>query len=72
MRWGEIQLILLGKLYMRVNVFIQNPDGSLKIEGADYFYFFGVLMLVTAVLFTIVSRYYKPVSYFQEEEIATT
>ena len=50
-----------------VNIFIQNPDGSLKIEGADYFYFFGGLMFVTAVLFTMISRYYQPISYFQEE-----
>ena len=50
-----------------VNIFIQNPDGSLKIEGADYFYFFGGLMFVAAVLFTMISRYYQPISYFQEE-----
>ncbi len=61
--------ITLGNLVTAgVNMFIQNPDGSLKIEGAEYFYFFGGLMLITAVLFSIISRYYKPVSYFQEEE----
>ena len=60
--------ITLGNLITAgVNIFIQNPDGSLKIEGADYFYFFGGLMFVTAVLFTIISRYYQPISYFQEE-----
>ena len=51
-----------------VNVFIQNPDGSLKIEGADYFYFFAGLMFVAAVIFATLSRYYKPTSYFQEEQ----
>ena len=50
------------------DVWVQNPDGSLKIEGADYYYFFAVLMFVTAVLFTMVSRYYKPTSYFQKEQ----
>ena len=50
-----------------VNVFIQNPDGSLKIEGANYFYFFAGLMFITAILFTVFSRYYKPTSYYQKE-----
>ena len=50
-----------------VNIFIQNPDGSLIIEGANYFYFFAGLMFATAILFTIFSRYYKPISYYQEE-----
>ena len=50
-----------------VNIFIQNSDGSLKIEGANYFYFFAGLMFVTAILFTVFSRYYKPTSYYQEE-----
>ena len=60
--------ITLGNLVTAgVNIFIQNPDGSLKIEGADYFYFFGGLMFVAAVLFTMISRYYQPISYFQEE-----
>ena len=60
--------ITLGNLVTAgVNIFIQNPDGSLKIEGADYFYFFGGLMFVTAVLFTMILRYYQPISYFQEE-----
>ena len=60
--------IALGNLITAgVNIFIQNSDGSLKIEGADYFYFFGGLMFVTAVLFTMISRYYQPISYFQEE-----
>jgi len=50
-----------------VNIFIQNPDGSLKIEGANYYYFFACLMLLTAILFTIFSRCYKPTSYYQKE-----
>ena len=64
--------ITLGNLVTAgVNMFIQNPDGTLKIEGADYFYFFGILMVLTAILFSIVSRYYKSVSYFQEEKSAS-
>jgi POT family proton-dependent oligopeptide transporter len=52
-----------------VNIFIQNPDGSLKIEGADYFYFFAAIMFITAFLFAVFSRYYKAISYYQEEKI---
>ena len=51
-----------------VNIFIQNPDGSLKIEGDDYFYFFAGLMFVTALLFAVFSRYYKETSFYQKEE----
>jgi len=48
-----------------VNLFIVNPDGSLKLEGAAYFYFFSILMLVTAAAFGIYSRFYKEESYIQ-------
>ena len=36
-----------------VNFFIQNSDGTLKLSGADYFYFFVKVMVVTAILFVI-------------------
>jgi len=42
-----------------VNFFIANPDGTSKLEGADYFLFFTLLMLVTAFVFTITARFYK-------------
>ncbi len=46
--------ISLGNLFTSaVNFFIRNPDGSVKLAGADYFWFFTVLMLATAVLFTL-------------------
>jgi POT family proton-dependent oligopeptide transporter len=50
-----------------VNFFIQNPDGTLKLSGAAYFYFFVKVMLVTAVVFAIVSPFYKGRSYIQDE-----
>ena len=35
--------VSLGNIFTAmVNAFIQNPDGSLKIEGADYFYLFAI------------------------------
>jgi len=42
-----------------VNFFIENPDGTSRLAGADYFLFFTALMLVTAVIFALVIRFYK-------------
>ena len=62
--------ISLGNLFTSgVNFFIQNPDGSSKLAGADYFLFFTALMLVTAVLFTFVVRYYRGTTYIHEEQL---
>ena len=40
--------------------------GGLKLEGAAYFWFFTILMLVTAVLFVPFSLLYKERTYLQE------
>jgi len=50
-----------------VNFFIQNPDGSSKLAGADYFIFFTLLMLGTAMLFVLVAHYYRGETYIHEE-----
>ncbi len=50
-----------------VNKFIQNPDGSSKLEGASYFWFFAIAMVVTAALFVPVARRYKVKTYIQDE-----
>jgi POT family proton-dependent oligopeptide transporter len=42
-----------------VNFFIQNPDGTSKLAGADYFWFFSALMLATAISFAVASRQYS-------------
>ncbi len=63
--------VALGNLFTAlVNWFIQNPDGSLKLAGASYFWFFTILMLVTAVLFTIMVLFYKEEEYIQSREDA--
>jgi len=41
-----------------VNFFIQNPDGSSMLTGADYYLFFVLLMLVVSVLFMGVAKFY--------------
>jgi POT family proton-dependent oligopeptide transporter len=54
-----------------VNFFIQNPDGSVKLQGASYFMFFVWVMLGTAVLFAIVSPFYKGRTYLQDQAKVT-
>ena len=52
--------VAVGNLFTSVvNFIIQNPDGSSKLAGASYFWFFTGLMLITAVLFKVVSHYYQ-------------
>ena len=50
-----------------VNFFIQNPDGSVKLKGAAYFQFFVIVMLATALLFLLVSQFYRGKTYIQDE-----
>ena len=60
--------VALGNLFTSaVNFFIQNDDGSSKLAGADYYGFFTLLMLGTAMLFTLVVRFYKGRTYIHEE-----
>lgn len=52
--------VALGNLFTgAVNFFIQNPDGSSKLAGAAYFWFFAGLMLGTACLFALAGRHYR-------------
>jgi POT family proton-dependent oligopeptide transporter len=51
-----------------VNFIIQNADGSSKLEGAAYFWFFTALMLITAILFLFVIRHYHEKTYFHDEQ----
>ena len=60
--------IALGNVFTAaVNRFIQNPDGTVKLQGAAYFFFFVKVMLVTAILWLVVSRFYRGKTYIQEE-----
>lgn len=63
--------ISLGNLFTSaVNFLIRKPDGSSALQGADYFQFFTVLMLVTAILFVVVARYYRGATYIHAEQAA--
>jgi len=55
-----------------VNFFIENPDGSSKLAGADYYFFFTGLMLVTAILFAIISGFYRGERHLQDEQTHRT
>ena len=60
--------ITLGNVFTAVvNIFIQNEDGSSKLEGASYFLFFAIMMLLTAVIFVPVAARYKEKTYIQDE-----
>jgi len=60
--------VALGNVFTAlVNFFIQNPDGSVKLKGANYFFFFVAVMLVTSVLFVFFARFYKGQTFIQDE-----
>ncbi len=60
--------VSLGNIFTAmVNAFIQNPDGSSKLVGASYFYFFAGTMMVTSMLFLFVLKYYTPKTYLHAE-----
>lgn len=50
-----------------VNALIQNEDGTSKLPGASYYWFFTIAMLVTAVLFIPIAARYKVKDYIQDE-----
>lgn len=62
--------ISLGNLITAlVNLFIQNPDGTSKLAGASYYWFFVWLMLATSVVFIFVAMRYKEREYIQGKEL---
>jgi proton-dependent oligopeptide transporter, POT family len=60
--------VAIGNLFTSaVNFFIQNADGTSKLEGASYFWFFTLLMLITTVLFLWASAQFKGNNYFPDD-----
>ncbi|MEO8447094.1 MAG: POT family MFS transporter [bacterium] len=51
-----------------VNVIILNPDGTSKLNGSEYFWFFAILMFVTAVAFIFMAMRYKVENYIQTRD----
>ncbi len=61
--------ISLGNVFSAlVNHFIQNADGSSKLPGASYYWFFAGAMLVTLVLYIPVAMLYPVKEYIQDEK----
>lgn len=61
--------IAVGNLFTSaVNFFIQNDDGSSKLAGAGYFWFFTWMMLATAIVFIFVAKLYTEKTYLQTEQ----
>lgn len=60
--------VSLGNIFVAaVNFFIQNEDGSSKLAGAEYYNFFALCMLVTAIIFIPVALRYKEEVHLQDE-----
>ncbi len=60
--------ISLGNAFTAVvNWFIRNEDGTSKLSGPGYYWFFVIAMLAAAVLFIPVARWYRPRDYIQDE-----
>ena len=60
--------VALGNLFTSaVNFLLENADGSSRLAGASYFWFFAALMLATALGFAWYSRHYREQTYLQPE-----
>ena len=63
--------VSLGNIFTAaVNFFIQNDDGTSKLAGASYYWFFTIAMFVTAVLYVVWSQFYRGQTFIQGEEQA--
>jgi len=63
--------ITLGNAFTAaVNYFIENPDGTRKLPGASYYWFFVISMSAAAILFVPVAKRYRGRSYIQDEAAA--
>jgi POT family proton-dependent oligopeptide transporter len=61
--------VSLGNLLTAVvNGLIQNADGTSKLEGANYYWFFTALMFITACLFTAFMQFYRGQTFIQGED----
>jgi POT family proton-dependent oligopeptide transporter len=60
--------VTMGNLFTAaVNLFIQNPDGTSKLAGPDYYLFFAGMMAATAIAFVPVAMRFRERSYVQDE-----
>ncbi len=58
----------LGNMFTAgVNHVIANPDGTSKLPGSSYYWFFASIMLLAAILYLPVAARYKSKEYLQDE-----
>ncbi|HPS54887.1 MAG TPA: hypothetical protein PLP05_04755, partial [Sedimentisphaerales bacterium] len=58
--------VTLGNFFTAiVNQFIQNADGTSKLQGSQYYWFFTLMMLGTAIVFIPVAKLYQQKTYIQ-------
>lgn len=55
-----------------VHLFIQNPDGTVKLHGPAFYYFFSALSIGCVALYVFVAKAYKERSYLQGESTTGT
>jgi POT family proton-dependent oligopeptide transporter len=61
--------VSLGNLFVAVvNGVIQRPDGTTRLEGATYYWFFTGTMLATACVFLVFMQFYRGRTYIQGED----
>ncbi len=67
----ELLTVSIGNMFAAVvNDIIKNDDGTSKLPGASYYWFFVISMVLTAAIFIPVARWYKPKEYIQDEASA--
>jgi POT family proton-dependent oligopeptide transporter len=54
-----------------VHIFIENPDGTLKLHGASYYNFFAYLSIGCVALWVFVAKAYKERTYLQSDATET-
>jgi POT family proton-dependent oligopeptide transporter len=65
--------VSMGNLFTAVvNGLIQRDDGTTRLEGAAYYWFFTGAMFVTACIFLAFIRFYRGSTYIQGEEASST
>ncbi len=61
--------VSLGNIFTSMlNFFIQNEDGTVMLEGAEYYWFFTILMAITAVVFALLTPFIKDKTILQVSE----
>lgn len=61
--------VAIGNLFTAiVNSLLKRPDDSLRLEGSEYFWFFTILMFVSAIIFYWWNRNFEEVHYVQGKE----